>query len=830
MSKPYHPENGLDWALQSASVDDLSLAQALVEAYFVDLYAFAFRLADGHPRALHWSVQAIASAIRLRHRISIESSLRAWLFARIPQEQASRPGWLRRLRQHIDSISLRSQQSQTGLAQLDRTESLLLALHYNYGFTEAESGTILSVPEQGIREALMYARLAAYRALYPEDDLDAEHLPFLAGLYAENGEDGSGSQECQEHRQSCPLCQAYEARQAKMRAVLAAEYGVRPVVDLQAVHQQVIQAAGLNINGGAKRSRSYWKEMALVGALVGGMLYFGQAQQVFTPFDARPTITFTASPAPPATATPRPQLVFPGVENEDYFFYQYSNYEGESLESIAGWSGMRMEEILTLNDIDPGRSSNLFDDITLVAFRESGWFDPPPSNTRLVLPPLNERSSPAEVLERMLHTSDFWQTLWSDTIFINHGMPGFIQRPIEHMRLQTWVSGKELMFLTAAPQSEIEAFNFSATKARGLMFSNFEGESRAARDSSLGLFSPLSLVQDEAFSNLLSSAALEVGGKRQIAGREALGLKTITQEYGKLRFWVDTQTGLPLGIQVYASIESEAVQGELMTNALVINPRFPPDLFFPPANLITELSASYRGEPLRENTQALPIDWDVFVLTTPIDERIPPPDDFDLASSRLTFQKLEEQEGIDVFAGEYFLGALDIAQANIRQCRRSPDGRYAAFMAMPPGLFSEDGSLYLLDLESFSWDQVPNRIYGIPSFSFSPSSTKLVYWTCWNQCRLEVYDLASGENSQLVHSTGIHNTSSRIIFSPDETQIAILEPAENQLSRLAVFDLENGELLFRGAFDWEKARVTSPGSPTDEWGVPFPPPVEPEGC
>jgi hypothetical protein len=90
---PAHTSNGLEWMLQNPQVDDADLAAALVEVYHPALYAFALHLIGNTARAFALAVHASSTAVRKRHRLSIDSSLRAWLFGRIYQKCGRKKGW-----------------------------------------------------------------------------------------------------------------------------------------------------------------------------------------------------------------------------------------------------------------------------------------------------------------------------------------------------------------------------------------------------------------------------------------------------------------------------------------------------------------------------------------------------------------------------------------------------------------------------------------------------------------------------------------------------------------------------------------------------------------
>jgi DNA-directed RNA polymerase specialized sigma24 family protein len=801
--------NGLEWMLVSPQVDEAGLARALVEQYFAGLYRYTYRLADSHPQALKLAVEALAAAVRQRHRISIESSLRAWLYNRAEQPLSQRRSWLSFVRQRFEKGGRTG-----GLAGLGRTESQLLALHYGHAFSSAESASVLEVPRQAVEEALGYARLAAYHALYPGSGLSEAHLPHLAPLHGENGPNDLPADS---HLQSCPHCQEYATRLKELQAALVEEYHTGPAMDLESVLPQVLLKAGLGTDGNGRRSRSYWKELALVGLLVGGMVFLGSRNEVFTAFDARPTITLTATITPTPGPTSLPRLVIPGVENEDYFFYQYYPGDQDTLEDIAARSGLSTTEIIQLNTILERRPLLVGDPLTLVAIKERTPFEPQYKRPRLTLPPLSETSNPVEILTRMKYAKDQVTTYWADSIYIHNMQPFFIYRPPSHMRIQTWAGGDDLYLVAFGNILEYGEQTSRIIIKNNLSFMEYEGKFQASSPLGYGFMIPDRIADDPYILEKIEDFPAEVIGKGQAAGRDTVGLKIMQSSTSAMVMWVDVEYGLVLRLQLFEDENLQYPIGEVVTNAIEINVTFPPGLFFPPSSPIRELASGYQGRPLAEDPQALPVNWEAFGLPELRTSRTPIPEGFDWKNAGLAFQKLEGQDGIDVFAGDYYAGTMDIEASGFSACQRSPDGRQAAQVAHPTGLFYDTLWLVLVQLEPLEYRQILDQ-YGssIHILAFSPGGSLLAYQVCQNNCRLSFYDQDSEREISSMRVSDFRPLE-RLVFSPDEKQAAVLESADSQLSRMWVYEIETGELLFEGAYNWEKGQVTQPGSPVEGW-------------
>jgi DNA-directed RNA polymerase specialized sigma24 family protein len=180
--------NGLEWMLQNTSVDDSSLAAALVTSYYQQIYSLAYHLLGKQPGSAGKAAQeAIAVAVRERHHLSIETSLRAWLFAYI----------YRRCRQvnarpFVKSVNLpffpRSKPYRIfylddGLEDLPSKYAIALALNDVYGFSLSEAALVQEISPNTARERLIASRAAAYHHFYPQKLNPMDHMGYIDQLY-----------------------------------------------------------------------------------------------------------------------------------------------------------------------------------------------------------------------------------------------------------------------------------------------------------------------------------------------------------------------------------------------------------------------------------------------------------------------------------------------------------------------------------------------------------------------------------------------------------------------------------------------------------------------
>jgi DNA-directed RNA polymerase specialized sigma24 family protein len=834
---PVSPPAGIEWMLQSAQVDDFTLASTLVDACYPALYDFAFRLTGSALQASETAVWVAARTVRLRHRISIESSLRVWLFGQVYQEQINgRKRGLNAANRLVKMLSLRRKKppETTGLKTDLPDDKILLALSYGHEFSLAETASILAVTPEAALKAIHSARLTAYASHFPESAFDAEHLRSLSLLHQPDHrfdlEDITG---LQDHLKECSVCQVYALRLPELEARLSAEYYSSQPFDREAARQAVFEKAGINNHG--LRGKLPWKELALVTALLVSLVSIGRSQDIFTPFDARPTIT--PQPTPPLIPIHNTSLVLPGLRNKEYFYFAYNMSWDDTLETVAEKFGLTLDQIRSLNPDPTGRSPS-GGQLSLVAFHDSELFDLPSPRVTRDLPPLTVSSTPEEILDRMKRSSQTWQTLWSDAVFIYNDWwrytlyrPFYIGPPLEYNRFQIWAAGPDRYVAALAHEAkdgQIYAHIFSDQ----LRFEKYGVRFHAFRDPSPGSTFPQSdfitytKPEDDHFWQNSNSQTIEVIGTSQIAGRETLSFDMIDY-LPKLRYWVDVNTGVPLRLQYL--IQNDIVTKEFRINSIHYDVELPSDLFYPPST--PGLSWNDQGEPLSSNPQALPIDWASFARRQAINKRVTPPDGLDLASARLTFQRLGTlQDDIDVFVGSYYFGTMRLPGRVIDSCRRSPNGALAAYTASQNNV---NGELHLLQLKPFS----PNKFLDLVSlyhdYAFSPDGSALAYLNCsaLNQCVLKVLDLTSGWTRSIPVDTLFSTTINvSLTWSPDGKQIALLMSENTSPINLIIVDLTSMNILYQGHYDLLRGEFSSPGSPIAEWGIPFPPAENASDC
>lgn len=820
---PNREKDRLEWMLQSAEVDDAALASALTGIYYAETFSFAYQLTRRQYILAKGAAQAaIAAAVKERHRISLMTSLRTWLFSSVYRRccQPSSPftAFASRLPFFSHLKTCRGSILSADLDGIPPQNALSLALEYGYGFTLQEAADIQEISEKEALNRLNLSRVEAYKALYPQEPDPGEHLKYIHLLYREHGYLDSGvSDELRDHLSACPACRAYAGRLPELEERLLSQAGVTiqefSSKDLESVSQSIMLRGGLQNH---HRKRLSGKELGLVGVIIVTLLLFGNRFEIFTPYDARPTLTMpVVIPTSTPTPGPVPPIVLEGEEDIDYFYYTFPVYNAETLASLSMKTGLTQDEIRFLNQLEPRSPASFSDgkEIRLVAFRDRGWFDPPPrSNERFLASPLTASSTVEEVLERYRETDKYWQTYWAEYVYIKSAEPGFLTPPEIVYIYQVWLAGTELR-VTA--YEGLTGETFVIFRAGDWSFLSEDRGYQGMWDSLwIEMFAPYIGVD---ITTVYSGVDFEISQTGVIAGREAVSISGLIDD-SRLELWFDAHTGLSLGTNLGANLE-ERTYPHLFANRVEYDLQFPPGTFYPPTSPVEGLSASYHGDPVHD-PDSISVDWSNFPPPAYIDTHLSPPADFDLAAAPLLFQRREEAGGLfEVFAGEFYLGSLELPQ-NIRTCRRTPDG-LNVFLTVPSHIyFSDSFEYYLIDLSSLEKMKILGSSDGYVKFAFSPDDSRLAYVNCEHPCRLSILNLDSGEtehNNMDFRYQQVHNLS----WNPDGSQIAVmfLGPLDPKVRPFFVFDAESGKEIFYGR---ASGASLSPGSPTNNWGEPYP--------
>lgn len=854
--------NAIQWMLHSVEVSDAALAEALVIEYHADLQAFGLWLAEDPVEAGQIARQAIVEAVARRHRFFVDVGLKTWLYSLAYQAFGSKRyekrSLLSRLRGALTSMKWEGQgkggSGQVGesppagngylrgkdlVESLEREQALILLLFYAYGFSTLESGYVLGLDPDEARNHLSSARRALYEAAYPYSPLTFGHHRYIALFHGEeDGAPGEAKPELEQHLEACPECSQYVQRFTGLQARMLSELFTGEPASIGGGGETLADVLS-RVGQTNRRSRLSLplKETALVVVVLGLLYAFGRSQNVFEPFDARPTITPLPSSTSIPTRTPFPTMSPPsillrGMEGVDYFYYDTETVDGDTYESIAGRARTPVNLVVYLNQALRGSFSGYR--IRLAGLRSSGMFDPPPPTPASPTPaPLSKDSTVQEALKRVQENRNFWRTRWYDQITVFYGPAGYAGPPSDIYRSQTWES---------QPHNKIVArgdVGGSSSRVHYIagdwVFSGDSGDSAMSADWLLEdpYREPASL--DE--TSLPQGESYRIAGETTIAGRAAVGLDWEGRANQRQRFWVDAITGVVLGVEKYSGIEASILVELSLVNQILYDVEFPEDMFYPPLSPVKGLARNHLGEPLSEDPSALPFALDQLPYRPVFTQKAPAPDGFDPSRAPITLQwpgepvpgsEIVPADEVDVYAGEYFLGSISLNNSIFRSCRRSPDGRFVALSVNESGPEYSSGALYWLDLETLDLIKTADERKGVVSFDFSPDSRRLAFFSCQSRCMITILDLESGE-SYVIPS--LNGWNFYLEWSQDEDQIVYTTQMYPPGAQIHIVHVESGEeQVFNAEIDYANWTITAPGSPTEDWEPAYPKYWGYEGC
>jgi WD40 repeat protein len=307
---------------------------------------------------------------------------------------------------------------------------------------------------------------------------------------------------------------------------------------------------------------------------------------------------------------------------------------------------------------------------------------------------------------------------------------------------------------------------------------------------------------------------------------------------------------LLLKYETYGDSQEEIVIHSMTVVEVHYNLPLPDDLFFPP----TSGYLLFIGGRILDEGQLFSSNNGIFTLRPTPRAQLAPPPSFDPAQNPivlqfpvspsagvstntpaypryLEFQEVPSWEGdrntmdkIQVYAGPYHLGDLELESTIFTACQRSPDGKAVALLT------SKDRSrskLTWFDLSSLEIHIVTELAGGSTEFAFSPDSRKLAFANCRMSCGVSILDLESQEVTRL---GPIYDWISYLEWSPDGESLAFMTFRGALRPRIHVTDLETGLEIHVAEYDFDAGRITTPGSPVESWEAAYPPVQAEVGC
>jgi hypothetical protein len=484
-------------------------------------------------------------------------------------------------------------------------------------------------------------------------------------------------------------------------------------------------------------------------------------------------------------------------------------------------------------------------------------------------------SFPDNFLQWVAYASARWSTIWMEGVYLDYGPPEIV-RPPEQTPFQAWFSKPDRDLLVwqrpdhgfsrvltlgewqyaSDGQGQIDIHQLQAipgTFGDSLLDPLGENFSRMASSwlppaSLFGGLDPRSLVVAGRMETFRQPGEWRLLAQDQFAGRgvviaewrrhtgsptqaAALDPAQVTRR----RLWIDAATGVILRWQELAGSPDEPVLArELIVTSLQYDRNFArPDLFAPwalddqsflgaesgwlspPASLQTLLAQTPEG---RERL-----------------DRVPPPPGFDPAAARLKFQ-VPQASGpartlgpVEVFAGRYYLGEIELSDPESMLCVRSADGGQIAYTYDPFGN---------PDIMGIGWFRLsyPLRLTRVEiplipgSLAFSPDGRYLAYYASPLYASLGSLNLIDTQTGNQRRLAGLVYAGS-LAWSPDGQSLAmIVADPEPEMLEARILEIETGTFTYRRKVsiqallnpglrgpDWP-----APDWPGHEWEVEFP--------
>jgi DNA-directed RNA polymerase specialized sigma24 family protein/LysM repeat protein len=834
---------------QDYRVGDADLIEVLVVESYDELYLLAqVMLLD--PELASLSVKnAISSAVAGRRGYWGELPLVVWM-NRLLLEQCTRRGGDGLVRPPGEQTGPRLgvdpdpggplADFQDVLRKLSLQHRAALALSYGQQLSMEEIAAILDVPVVQARAFLKSAR----KTYLDASDLGDSHsrLPALEGVFhtsfleqIEDAADGlleaSQRSGLERHLGECQACRAKADERAALDDWLREQIFARleNKVSREANHSLVSECLELvnrrsRISRLALSSRQILYTVVLLASLVGVAIL-----AILPLEDASPPGALVTFPAPAPTHDPW----------DGYLKFTYHVSEGDTLEDLAQKSGLSVDAIRELNRMSP--STQLYPGRVLTLALKEASFIPPSEKHELVLPErLTVQADESAVLERIAGAEDWVGTLWGEYRFILYGISGYSGPPILESRSQIWwqKDGYQVM-INGLSGSDREGIFVQFSMPSGFTFNIDSSTTNMYAYQNQGETIFTYFQNPARWLGLESSAAnYQVVGSDHILDRPVLVVDWVgEQDAYSGRLWVDVERGLVLRMRIFEDAGMQSTVMDWGFSDLALDVDLPAHIFSPLSFSPGTFVRGYNAEPIPEGESAQGYSWSPPADRRPR-ERLSPPPGFDPAEEPLALQWpwnfLEGSDlQVDVFAGEYFMGSLDLglipgvqdphsghSSLPLDACIRSPDGRLAAFSVSR--LSSFEPRIYWFNLEDpGSYREAITAMNAISEFAFDPSSRYLAFYGCsTGVCGIQVLDTYS-ETIRMIHKPARAGAMS-LTWSPDGKFLAFMgSNPTSPMRKIFVLRVTNGAVVYEGDYGWE-ARPIPPDSPTLAWGMDFP--------
>jgi DNA-directed RNA polymerase specialized sigma24 family protein len=810
----------LEWMLQSRQVGCETLVYTIVHELYPEIYRLAVSLLNpSDPEiAVELAEKTILEAVGDAHNYHGDIRVQVWLFQKVvaSYKRLKSASMFSDSRSKVDPVEEGIDASAgdsnfiwKAVDSLERNNRLTYLLRYYHDLSIEEVAAIIDVPKN---EVVVWLKLAEQNM---EEFFSEHQVPRVTG-----GE----------------ICQALSKRWPS--PVFTAED-----------EKQVARKLYLKLQDNERRRYrvSVIYEITLIATAIVIVVSMGLAIMVLSPEPTPAGLIYqtqlvnqivyvTPTPGPTLPPTPFPELAI-----------LYEAEVGETLVDIADWTFLNVEILAALNNLSPDQPLERGQKV-MIGVRDLPQLMPtrvgviPAVNTPIPsLEPLTFSSTQEEIRQRILDSRLNWHTLWSDAFIVQYGPPGYVGEP-NVRRQQIWINQPYFSYLIDGGIVDVE---YISVAYGGLInFINLQtGEEQIKRDPEI-IHTSHNIQQMVMPSELRGDfiGDLEVLEIAEEAGREALVFdlyldEDVIWEMGggdstRLhlgRYWVDTYFGVILRRQRFNNNDLTQLFDETILTKIDFNFDIPHRLFNRNQPVQTYFAQDLHGNPASRIEPVPTHLWSQQPERTRT-LHLPPPADLDPARSRLTFQwtslsVFDSDQGtlVDLFADGYFLDNIEFAGPYVIFCKRSPDGNLIAFTG-----WSDTTRYGYEPLRWFSLSDLPNVHQSLSQlvpydFAFSPDSRHLAVYGCdrfeERGCGIHILDIESGEARRLTDV----ESGSGLTWSPDGGSLAIKGSLlRNGKWRVFIFDVQTGNVIYDGPFDWEGIWV-EPNSPLYDWGITLPP-------
>ncbi len=428
--------------------------------------------------------------------------------------------------------------------------------------------------------------------------------------------------------------------------------------------------------------------------------------------------------------------------------------------------------------------------------------------------PLTLNSTSDEIRERILSSTQYWDTMWAEVIVTFHG-PGSYKGPPEQERHQYWIDPKRGGMLVSGPldgfPNFVERFDLPASMDDGDRIMSSEIYAQIGSivpwfilnfETVLELPFALNYMAGSTFSQGWEFIRYSPVGEIPWAVHQALIFDLITDSGITIgQVYLEPETGIALREQFYEPgsnrntiIESSLI--DLKFNQPMPNLWKGPDsalrskpLFLPGSNIDTdEFNSEPASMPFARSSAGIA------------------PLNIDASLSKLSFYSSsspdESEDGFTtygIFADDLYLGEIDLINPLEMICDRSPSGKRIAFATWRYFQDEEIGDIFWFDLDELqlSSHQLPDM--ALHWIGFSPDERWLAMSGFSETDGTNQFFLLNTD-AGTIQSLPIQASFNRIAWSSDGSQIMVLEESPPSFDsdaerNINIYSVVDGQLV-----------------------------------